>query len=66
MRVVSTWVEDDDPGLARTMSVLDRELARGQQLSGFFDALLGILSVCRRAAGAHRRHRDTPDDDVAA
>jgi AcrR family transcriptional regulator len=27
--VLSTWVRDDDPGLARTMAALDRALARG-------------------------------------
>ena len=28
--VLRTWLHDDDPGLARTMSALDRALARGQ------------------------------------
>ena len=29
-RVVDVWFEDDDPGLARTMAALDRELSRGE------------------------------------
>jgi len=29
--VLRTWVDDDDPGLARTMAALDRRLRRGQQ-----------------------------------
>src|SRR5712691_11534346 len=33
--VLRTWVNDDDPGLARTMAALDRALARGQRWSGF-------------------------------
>lgn len=65
-RVVSTWVEDDDPGLARTMSALDRELARGQQLSGFLDALLGIPERLQAGRWRARRHRDTPPDDGVA
>ena len=28
VRVLSVWSRDDDPGLARTMAALDRELAR--------------------------------------
>src|SRR3954453_2866836 len=31
--VMRTWVEDDDPGHARTMAALDRALARGQRWS---------------------------------
>ena len=63
-RVVSTWAEDDDPGLAKTMSALDRELARGQQLSGFLDALLAIPDRLQRGRWRARRHRDPkPDDD---
>lgn len=66
-RVVAAWVEDDDPGLARTMSVLDRELARGQQLSGFLDTLLAIPERLQAGRWRARRHRDTkPDDDIAA
>jgi AcrR family transcriptional regulator len=29
--VFSTWLEDDDPGLARTMAALDRRLRRGER-----------------------------------
>jgi AcrR family transcriptional regulator len=65
-RVVSTWVEDDDPGLARTMSVLDRELARGQQLSGVLDTLFSIPERLQAGRWRARRHRDTPNDDIAA
>ena len=66
-KVVATWAEDDDPGLARTMSALDRELARGQQLSGFLDTLLAIPERLQSGRWRARRHRDQkPDDEIVA
>lgn len=51
-----TWVDDDDPGLARTMAVLDRELARGARWAGFLDTL------CRLAPSrSSPRRRSRPD-----
>jgi AcrR family transcriptional regulator len=41
--VLRTWVEDDDPGLARTMAVLDRELARGERWAGFLGDLCRLV-----------------------
>src|SRR5579864_7401940 len=38
-RVLRTFVDDDDPGLARTMAALDRALGRGQRWSGYLDDL---------------------------
>src|SRR5690348_2362820 len=38
-RVVRVWLRDDDPGLARTLAALDRELARGQRWLGFLHDL---------------------------
>ena len=66
-RVVATWAEDQDPGLARTMSVLDRELARGQQWSGFLDTLLAIPERLQSGRWRARRKRDAnPDDEIIA
>ena len=31
-RTLETWLDDDDPGLARTMARLDRELRRGERV----------------------------------
>ena len=63
--VLRTWVDDDDPGLARTMAALDRALARGQRWSGFLDDLLRIPSaVCR--VRPRRRRRATDDEDTVA
>jgi len=62
--VLRTWLHDEDPGLARTMSALDRALARGQRLAGFLDDLTSIPQrVCRVRP---RRHRDTDEDTIAA
>jgi hypothetical protein len=62
-QVLETWVNDDDPGMARTMAALDRALARGQSWSGLLD------SVCRIPAlvcGSRARRSARSDDDRAA
>ncbi|MFL6822034.1 MAG: TetR/AcrR family transcriptional regulator, partial [Xanthobacteraceae bacterium] len=62
--VLRTWINDEDPGLARTMAALDRALARGQRWSGFLDDLLRIPgAVCRVRP---RRRRDAEDEDTVA
>lgn len=62
--VLRTWVDDEDPGLARTMAALDRALARGQRWSGFLDDLLRIpAAVCRVRP---RRRRAADDEDTVA
>lgn len=43
--VLRTWLDDDDPGLARTMAALDRRLRRGERA---LDGLGGVLSAVRR------------------
>ncbi len=53
--VLRTWVEDDDPGLARTMAALDRALASGQRWSGFLDDLCSIPQTVFRARRGRRR-----------
>jgi AcrR family transcriptional regulator len=62
-RVLSTWAHDDDPGLARTMSALDRELARGEQWAGMLDTLFGLPERLRAGGWRARRRRETPGDD---
>jgi AcrR family transcriptional regulator len=62
-RVLWTWIDDEDPGLARTMAVLDRELARGQRWSGFLDDLCAIPQGLSRVGGWRARKRRSPDDD---
>jgi AcrR family transcriptional regulator len=64
--VLRTWVDDEDPGHARTMAALDRALARGQRLSGLLDELCRIS----RFVGRPRRRRpwseSGPDEKTAA
>jgi hypothetical protein len=59
-----TWVDDDDPGHARTMAALDRALARGQRWSGFLDGLGRIQQCVTR--GRRQRRRDRDDEETVA
>jgi AcrR family transcriptional regulator len=63
--VLRTWLHDDDPGLARTMSALDKALGRGQRYVGFLDDLCRIpAGLCRLRP--RRRRRDDEEETVAA
>jgi AcrR family transcriptional regulator len=78
-RVMHVWLEDDDPGNARTMAALDRELRRGEramrQAEGAAAALMKLGGAVRRVltgAGGKARppsgRAEPPkpfDDDVA-
>jgi len=50
--VAATWLEDTDPGLARTMAALDRRLKRGEETmriaSGMCDSASDLLGNLRR------------------
>ena len=75
-RVLGTWFEDHEPGLARTMAALDRELKRGETLAGRVDDLDRLASPLRllgrammdtrRRRAERKRHAGRPDADVAA
>jgi len=57
--VLRTWVDDEDPGQARTMAALDRELARGARCGALLDDVWGIASVLGRLRPGRRwRRRD--------
>lgn len=49
--VFATWLDDDDPGLARTMAALDRRLRRGERTLSSLDE---ISSAVRRMASMLR------------
>ncbi len=61
-RVLDVWFEDDDPGLARTMAALDKELARGETWVARvedLDRLISPLRLLGRAlVDSRRRRRD--------
>jgi AcrR family transcriptional regulator len=56
--VLRTWLDDDDPGLARTMAALDRALARGAGWSRCLDDFCRIArSPCPRSRWRARDRR---------
>lgn len=61
--VFRTWLEDDDPGLARTMAVLDRRLRRGERTLKTLDEIKGrvgdIAGLFKRAP--KRAHESEPE-----
>src|SRR5271156_67659 len=63
--VLRTWVNDDDPGQARTMAALDRALGRGQRFVGILHDICAIPARLGRLR-RRRRRRDEDAEDVAA
>ncbi len=65
-QVLRTWVDDDDPGMARTMAALDRALASGQRWSGWLDDLCRLAPSRFRPRRRRYRDRDEGDEPVVA
>jgi len=65
--VLRTWIDDDDPGLARTMAELDRQLARGARWSRCLDDLCRFApNPCRSSRWRPReRHTNDPGEQPA-
>jgi hypothetical protein len=66
--VLRTWLNDDDPGLARTMAVLDRRLRRGERTLNMLDevrsrlcSLAGALASARKRASEKRAPDAAPE-----
>ena len=61
-RVLRIWLDDDDPGLARTMAELDRRLRQSERI------ILGLERLARLMPGpfGRRRRRSQEDEDQAA
>ncbi len=61
-RVLDAWFEDDDPGQARTMAALDRELSKGETWVARLDDLDRLVSplriMGRALMDARRRSRE--------
>ena len=66
--VFRTWLDDDDPGLSRTMAALDRRLRRGEQNIRLLDDIFGAARrVCDLVAlPGRRRAPKTPAAPAAA
>ena len=65
--VLRTWLDDTDPGLARTMAALDSALARGQRWSSMLDDLLSVPArLCPTRPRPRPRRNDAGEETVAA
>jgi AcrR family transcriptional regulator len=64
--VLRAFVNDDDPGQARTMAALDRALGRGQRFVGIMDDLCAIPARLSRLRPGRRRRRRDEDSEEAA
>ena len=53
--VFRTWLDDDDPGLARTMAALDRRLRRGERSLKSIDAAVSTLRSVVSVLTSHRK-----------
>jgi AcrR family transcriptional regulator len=62
-RVTSTWLDDDEEGLDRTMAALDKGLASAGRWDGFVGDLLSIPRCIMR--GPRRRRRRQADEGLA-
>jgi ubiquinone biosynthesis protein COQ9 len=58
-RVFSIWLDDDDPGMARTMAALDRRLRRGESLMRGIERFRdGVESFGRSLRGARETAKE--------
>jgi hypothetical protein len=64
--VLRTWLDDTDPGLARTMAALDSALARGQRWSSMLDGLLSVPARLCPSRQPRPRRDGTGEETVAA
>ncbi len=52
---VRTWLDDDDPGLARTMAALDRALRRGERAIGVIGGICDLVAPLVPTGGRRSR-----------
>jgi ubiquinone biosynthesis protein COQ9 len=65
--VFRTWLEDDDPGLARTMAALDRRLRRGERtLKSVEEARDTLCRLAGMFTGARKTSRPDGGGEPAA
>ena len=60
-RVIQVWLDDEEPGLSKTMAELDRSLTRGERIAANVDRLSGLAApftaFAQAALDAGRRAR---------
>ncbi|MEI2383638.1 TetR/AcrR family transcriptional regulator [Breoghania sp. JC706] len=67
IKVMRVWFKDEDPGKARTMAALDRELKRGSDLLDRLDRAERWFAPFKRVfADRRRRGADVPDNGPVA
>jgi ubiquinone biosynthesis protein COQ9 len=59
-RVFQIWLDDDDPGMARTMAALDRRLRRGESLLQGIGRVRDGFANFRRALRGERGEGEVP------
>lgn len=64
-RAMQTWLDDEDPGLARTMAALDRQLASAERLAGFAREMCRFVPGCRPRRRSSYREEVFPEDPNA-
>jgi len=65
-RVLQVWLRDEDPGLARTMAELDRQLRRSERAVSNLDLLCAKFRGRRSSAAPAPSSSDIPPDVVEA
>jgi AcrR family transcriptional regulator len=63
-RVLGVWLDDDEPGLDRTMAALGRGLASAERWAGFLDDLYSLPKFIGRLP-RRRRRRDEEEAEAA-
>jgi AcrR family transcriptional regulator len=64
-RVVAVWLNDDEPGLDRTMAAMGRGLASAERWAGFLDDLCALPKCIARGPRRRRRARDEEEAEAA-
>mgnify|MGYP002404260269 CR=1 FL=1 len=67
MRILPVWLDDDDPGLSRTLAALDRALTRGEETLDRVERIgCRIRRFVERARSRRARPEERPDGGAAA
>ena len=61
-RVLRVWLDDDDPGLARTMAALDKRLREAERAAMGLHRLERLVDRARRARPRRRSAAEAADD----